>query len=399
MKRMKANKPNGADPLGGLGYGWIVAIADYAETFEIREDKKTVRKSPALYSKWYGGANDEPSACYMRRIDKLTRRPDGLLLEGGWGRFLRAAGNHERTFRGYLTNDESKAATLEEIAGQILFCEESVARDTTLGLLEVGLIRIVHEPDWAKRRAELDAQAKAAQGDEKEGKEKAETKGKTKRATGHKKSAFRKNPETSGNFRKRSPNLIEDNLIEDNRNGRELKRNQIGIEGKSKGTASTQETDPTVDSPIPPAKSDAGAGPPWSGREACPASIPATGAGPPSRGRQACPTLGRVLKLSRYRYDPAAWAFADGVLLASGYRQSNGPDRECERSHWAKAWTDATAELPPAVLDRLKRAIVEQAATIHSRRADFENPEAYLMRSWHNNVRDAQRGRRAAGSG
>jgi len=106
-----------------------------------------------------------------------------------------------------------------------------------------------------------------------------------------------------------------------------------------------------------------------------------------------------VVKLSRYRYDPAAWAFADGVLLASGYRQSNGRERECERAHWAKAWTDATAELPAGVCDRLKRTIVEQAASIHSRRTDFENPEAYLMRSWHNNVRDAKRGRRAAGSG
>jgi hypothetical protein len=106
-----------------------------------------------------------------------------------------------------------------------------------------------------------------------------------------------------------------------------------------------------------------------------------------------------VVKLSRYRYDPAAWAFADGVLLASGYRAANGPERECERAHWAKAWHDAAAEFSPEVCERLKRRIIEAAAGIHGRRGDYRNPEAYLLRAFQNDCRDARRSHRATGSG
>ncbi|HOC63662.1 MAG: hypothetical protein RBS72_18105 [Sedimentisphaerales bacterium] len=197
--RSKAGKPSDADPLAGLGHGWIVEIADYAQTFEIREgSNKPVRKSPVLYSKWYGGANDEPSACYMRRLDKLTRRPDGLLLEGGWGRFLREGGRHTPAYRGFLTNDQSRAANLSEIAGQILYCDESQARDIVLGVLDVGLIRIVREPDWNKRREELEPVPEESKDENASGKKPPKAKGKKKPRTGRQKSAFQKNPETSG---------------------------------------------------------------------------------------------------------------------------------------------------------------------------------------------------------
>ncbi len=159
----KRSKPaEEAGPLEGLGDGMVIRVADYEETFGIREDKKTVRKSPALYSRWYNSANDEASACYMRRIDKLTRRPDGLLLEGGWGRVLRAASNHDRAFGGFLTNDRSRAATVAEIAEGILFCDESTATEILSALLVVGLIEIVPELDWEERKSDLAAKADTA---------------------------------------------------------------------------------------------------------------------------------------------------------------------------------------------------------------------------------------------
>lgn len=232
-------KPTVADPLDGIGHGRIVVVADYSETFEIREDRKTLRKSPALYSKWFGAANDEPSACYMRRIDKLTRRPDGLLLEGGWGRILRAGSNHERTFRGFLTNDQSRPATVAQIAEQILFCDESTAADIVLGLLDVGLIRIEAEPDWAQRKAELDKQAEEARQAETEAASKGKTSRQNKPTTRRKNSVSRKNPDAPGNFRKQPPNITEPNDIADGKHKRsELNGNaKVGEDNASEPNA------------------------------------------------------------------------------------------------------------------------------------------------------------------
>ncbi len=222
MTRATKSKSTKGGPLDGIGDGRIVVVADYSETFEIREDKKTLRKSPALYSKWYGAANDEPSACYMRRIDKLTRRPDGLLLEGGWGRILRAASNHERHVRSFCTNDRGRAATVAQIAEQILFCDESTAVEILLGLLDVGLIRIEAEPDWERRKATLDALAKEGQASDPNDDSEGKTPRQKKPKTGCKNSVSRKNPGAPGNFRERSPNITEPNITEPNlteRNG------------------------------------------------------------------------------------------------------------------------------------------------------------------------------------
>lgn len=345
-------------------------VTDYKARFELRDDVKIGRQSPLAYAKLHVRPSDMAAVTYLRQLGRLRHREDGAELEGYWTRLLQHTSDADYAHRGYLVNDRLQPADIEEIARDVLLCDAKRAAAALDTFCEVGLIERIEEPDWAERVAEGEKIAVAAKKHKPRGKKAAEA-GATAGA-----------PERSGTDGN-APNTLRPSrtkLNEDKRKGREGKRNEIGIEGESSGTGSTRETHPTADSPISPAKSDAGAGPPGSGREAC-------------------PTLGHVLKLSRYRYDPAAWVFADGVLLASGYCQSNGAGRECERSHWAKAWADATAELPPGVCDRLKRAIVEQAATIHSRRADFENPEAYLMRSWHNNVRDARRGCRATGSG
>ncbi|MDI9430106.1 MAG: hypothetical protein QM570_00110 [Planctomycetota bacterium] len=105
------------------------------------------------------------------------------------------------------------------------------------------------------------------------------------------------------------------------------------------------------------------------------------------------------MKLPRDRYSASAWAFADGVLLASGYRCGDAAERACERSHWAAAWDDAAAEFGPDVLARLKTRIIEAAAGIHGRRGDYRNPESYLLRAWQNDVKDARRQRCARGAG
>jgi len=376
MKRDKAN-------------GSIWHVTDYKARFELRDDVKIGRQSPLAYAKLHVRPTDMAAVTYLRQLDRLRRREDGAELEGYWTRLLQHTSDADYARRGYLVNDRLQPADIEEIARDVLLCDAKKAAAALDTFCEVGLIERVKEPDWAERAAEGERIAEAAKKHKPRGKKSAEA-GATAGA-----------PERSGpdGNTLNAPSPSRTKLNGEKRNGREQKRNEIGIEGEASGTGNTREADPTADSPISPAKSDAGAGPPSSGREACPASILAAGVGPPGSGREGCPTLGHVVKLNQYRYDPEAWAFADGVQLASGYRESNGAGRECERAHWAKAWADATAELPAGVCGRLKRAIVEQAAEIHGRRTDFKNPEAYLMRSWHNNVRDARRGRRETRSG
>jgi DNA endonuclease activator SAE2/CtIP C-terminus len=168
----------------------VYHVTEHDATFGLRDDLDTYRKSPSIYSKWYNSANDETSARYLMRIARLARRPDGLLLEGGWGRILRAAGNHSRTFRGFLCNDKGRAASVAEIAADILFCEEDQAATILDSLVEIGLIEKVPEPDWEAREAELNEKARQAR--------EAKTGGKGKTKTGRKKSVSRKNLENSG---------------------------------------------------------------------------------------------------------------------------------------------------------------------------------------------------------
>lgn len=357
-------------------------VVDFQNRFELPDDIRIGRQGPLTYAKLYVSANDEASATYLKQIDRLTRRPDGMELEGGWVRILRAVSNHGNIYRGYLLNDRHAPASETEIAADVLYCDGETAMRILSGLAEVGLIEQVEEPDW-NARAEA---AKPAKPRAKSSKKPAGTKTTQKTKSGRGKSGFQNVRENSGTFgKKASPSRIKSEVEDQSRETKEEKKSKRSqTEGKARATELKNRPSPTTTPSVFPAKNDGGAGPRSRGRQARSPSIP---------------TAGHVLKLSRFRYDAAAWAFADGVLLASGYRESDKARRECERSHWAKAWTDAAAEFSPDVLAGLKRRIIQAAAGIHGRRVNYRNPESYLLRAFQNDLKDARRGHREKGVG
>jgi hypothetical protein len=137
---------------------------------------------------------------------------------------------------------------------------------------------------------------------------------------------------------------------------------------------------PTAAPSTSSANLDAGAGPSADGRDACPSSLP---------------MLGQVVRLTRYRYSLSAWAFADAVLLASGYREPDAAAKECEKAHWAKAWDTAVAAFGPELAEQLKSKILGEAATLRRSGRPKDNCEAFLMAAWNNDVRDLRRRRKS----
>lgn len=339
------------------------------------EDERIATQGPVQYGQIPVTPRTEEAAVLRRQLEMLRWRPDGLELAGAWLFLVIDVLGHDWARRLFLLNLRHEPASDEDVAREILPSRpvDDVKR-IMAALSEIGMIEEAQEPDWADREEEGKRRTRTAK------KRATQTK-----KTGQKKATVRTRPDKSGQVQTPSRTKSE---IEENRRGRKEKRNRIegeaGLKATGRDTHQEDHPAPTATPSMSSAKSDDGAGPCSRGREARPTSIP---------------TLGHVVKLSRYRYDPAAWAFADGVLLASGYRAANGADRECERAHWAKAWDDAAAEFSPEVCERLKRRIIEAAAGIHGRRGDYRNPEAYLLTAWQNDVKDARRQRCARGAG
>ncbi len=334
------------------------------------EDVRIGRQGPLLYSQNPVTPATEDSALLLGKLDLLARRKNGLELEGAWVRLDRRAHRHTWAFRPYILNLMNQPATTQDIAREILFVTPAKAEQILKELEALGLIEQVTEPNWEQRG--------------KEGKQRTRTakkKATQSKQTGHKKTRVRTCPDKSGQVR--TP-YIRESEIEDNRKGRKEKKNRREVNAREGGRQRKDHPSPATTPPMTPANPDAGAGPRSRGREARPTSI--------SR-------LGNIVQLPRDRYSASAWAFADGVLLASGYRCGDAAERACERSHWAAAWDDAAAEFGPDVLARLKTRIIEAAAGIHGRRGDYRNPESYLLRAWQNDVKDARRQRCARGAG
>jgi hypothetical protein len=113
--------------------------------------------------------------------------------------------------------------------------------------------------------------------------------------------------------------------------------------------------------------------------------------------------IGAIVKLSAHRYDPDGWQFADDVLVATGYltvlakaqgeRDGYSPAQSNERAHWAKAWHTAKGQFDGDSLRWLRRQVLKRADAVGRDRGSKHNPESYLMRAWHNLVKDLRKKR------
>ncbi len=115
-------------------------VCRFAQRFELPDDARFCRRGPLVYSRDYVTANDDESASYLQQIDALSRRQNGLELEGAWSRIRRAASARSRAYRGYLLTADNRPASDAEIGRAVLFCEPRRATRILKSLAEVGLI-------------------------------------------------------------------------------------------------------------------------------------------------------------------------------------------------------------------------------------------------------------------
>lgn len=127
-------------------------VCRFRERFELADDLRFDRRRPLIYSRDYVTANDDESASYLRQIDALSRRKNGLELEGAWSRIRRAASARSREYRGYLLTSANRPASDAEIGRTILFCEARRALRILKTLAELGLIEHVRCPIFDESR-------------------------------------------------------------------------------------------------------------------------------------------------------------------------------------------------------------------------------------------------------
>jgi len=115
-------------------------VFHFRERLELPDDARFCRRGPLVYSRDYVSATDDESAAYLQQIDALSRRHNGLELEGAWSRIRRATSARSRAYRGYLLTADNLPASDAEIGRTILFCEPRRATRILKALAEVGLI-------------------------------------------------------------------------------------------------------------------------------------------------------------------------------------------------------------------------------------------------------------------
>jgi hypothetical protein len=123
-------------------------IFRFRERFELADDQRFCRKGPLLYARDFVSGTDDESVGYLQQLDALSRRPDGLALEGAWSRIRRAASRRSRAYRGYLLNERDQPASEAEIARTVLHCTARRAATILQALESVGFIERVRVPDW-----------------------------------------------------------------------------------------------------------------------------------------------------------------------------------------------------------------------------------------------------------
>ena len=128
---------------------WL--ISRFELRFELRgRQSKWCRDTPLVFTRDFVSAHDDESASYLAQLDALSRRRNGLELEGAYVRLRRHASRQSKNFRGYLLTAEKQPASDAYLARYVLFCDARRARRLLKALADVGLLRQVTCPNFAQ---------------------------------------------------------------------------------------------------------------------------------------------------------------------------------------------------------------------------------------------------------
>jgi len=372
----------------------------------VRNDQGKAVKVPK-YIKWYINAWEGCEGDVVSALSLLRAEPDFIWLQGALCELLTRATNTRRPYQGYLFSTALTPATATDV-GRILRIKgrgsNSRASAVLRKLREVGILELVTLGESTSRPGKKRASSAPDKAGRKTKKRKVVASG---RANAKRKGPLRgRKAVTSGTD---PPDSLKKGSISINRNSacaekenrsaqdtiqaqrvlciEQVKQMQANTSAAAKrGLSPTSSTNPDEPGRVP-------------------ADIP-TGRIP---ARPSIPTVGHVLALSAHRYNGAAWAFADEILIRVGYitpaavdevRRHGGrfrPDQECERAHWAKAYHMAMGDFDSETVALLVRQIATRADGIRPKRGNWNKPEARLMRCWYNLVKDEKRKGKAIG--
>ncbi|MEN6424036.1 MAG: hypothetical protein ABFE13_01635 [Phycisphaerales bacterium] len=101
--------------------------------------------------------------------------------------------------------------------------------------------------------------------------------------------------------------------------------------------------------------------------------------------------LGDVLAAQGHRYSAEANAFGEQVLAAAGYVTYDRGEFVNEVAHFAKLWDLCCGSLTASAVDKVRAKVLRVAREIASKRHQYRKPEAYLLTTTKNEIRDAKR--------
>ena len=123
-------------------------IFRFGERFELRDDWKSFRKGPLIYTKdFVGGGSDDESISFQLQMNILKSFDDYLMLKGAFGVLKELAANRSRCYRGYLLDEKLKPASEKRIS-QWLGIDVKATANVLKQLAEAGLIERIDVPEW-----------------------------------------------------------------------------------------------------------------------------------------------------------------------------------------------------------------------------------------------------------
>jgi hypothetical protein len=347
------------------------------------------------YFKWYINGWKECEGAVITALNELRSDNGFIFLQGALVELLTLATNTEEQYQGYILNSRHNPATATDV-GRMLRYKGRGSHNKALAVLRrLSMAGFLEEVPWGscgfspdregpdkgnvtqrvrnvttsqkKKRRRIKPGSRANKGGK-------TLKGKGKLAAQEEKvKAEQGSAKRSQSRRQHLKSQMDEMLAQRTKQG-------------GTATVTTPATAPSMSSTIP----DAGQARQQDQSDRMPALSSSS-------------QIGAIVKLSAHRYDPDGWQFADDVLVATGYltvlakaqgeRDGYSPAQSNERAHWAKAWHTAKGQFDGDSLRWLRRQVLKRADAVGRDRGSKHNPESYLMRAWHNLVKDLRKKR------
>lgn len=393
---------------------------DYGGRFGAAAAMAQMHQTVPQFIRWYINAWDGQGGEVLVAINRLRAEKDFIWYQGALVELLTVATNQVPEYQGYLVTSRKEPMTASEV-GKVLRVEPRRARTVLTRFESVGLLERVVWPlpgsggdipdDGSLRLPRNVAEASRKKVPKGGGKRPFRARNEGPPFNKSEKSKTDKTKtveveETPPCGDDAGPAKAAADAAETGQGPQSLMCPQCGHIGKpakaaqgwgAKAVQCTQcghvsrpeAANATSTTSIPSTSPDAGAGP-----GSRPGGDPGQQAGPPSdtRPRDAhIVKIGDVLAQQGHRYSAEANAFGEQVLAAAGYVTCDRGEFVNEVAHFAKLWELCCGSLTAPAVDKVRAKVLRVAREIATKRHQYRKPEAYLLTTMKNEIRDAKR--------